>query len=91
MIKQLQENKFLVAVLLVVGIGGVLTATQTDLIDSVTGEEPQDHSGEAMEAGQAMKAQEDLGEESMDSGDSMDSEDSMNGSMMENGSTSMEQ
>ncbi len=93
MIEELKKNKFLLAVLLVVGIGGVVfAAIQTDLIDSVTGEEPQDHSGEAMEAGEAMKAQDDLGEEStdsdsMDSGgsmnDSVDSNDSMNDSMSE--------
>lgn len=100
MIEEFKQNKVLAAAVLIVGIGGVLAATQTNLINSVIGEgQSDDDSVDAMEAGQAMRAQENLGEESTDDStdpgdsmnDSLNSTDSMNDSMMENESMSMEQ
>jgi len=82
----IQENKGILAAVLVIGIAATAFAsTQTSLLNSVTGE-TNSHSGDAMEAGDAMKAQEDLGSTS---GEAMDSEGSMNDSMMDN--DSMEQ
>lgn len=90
----LEENKKIIAGALLVSVVGAVVATQTGMIESVTGN---DHSGDAMEAGDAMQAQGDAmraqedamesdgsmnSNDSMDSeGDSMDSEDSMNDSM----------
>lgn len=87
-----EENKVVIAAVLVIGLLGAVAATQTDIVESVTGSSG-DHSGDAMQAqGDAMKAQGDAMEaegEAMDSnedamessGDAMDSEDSMNDSI----------
>jgi len=98
----IQENKSLIAVVLVLGLtGAVFAVNQTDIISSVTGTSGEEHGdamqaqGDAMEAqGDAMKADGDTMEsegDSMDSNGSMDSETMGNDSMMENDSMSMEQ
>jgi opacity protein-like surface antigen len=75
----LNENKALIAIVLLIGIAGaVFAATQTDIANSVTGTSV-DQRGDAMQAqGDAMKAEDDPMESS---GDGTDSEDSMNDSM----------
>lgn len=88
----IQENKSLIAVVLVLGLtGAVFAVNQTDIISSVTGTSGEEHEdtmqaqGDAMEAqGDAMKAEEDaMGSESdsMDSNSSMESETMSNDSM----------
>lgn len=88
----LNENKGIVAVVLLLGISGaVFASTQTDVLSSLTGDpdEPVEQ-GDAMKAqGDAMEAQGDAMESE---GDSMDSEGSMeNESMHSNDSMSSDE
>lgn len=73
-----EDNKMILAAILVVGILGALVATQTDVVNSVT-ETSGDQHGDAMHAqGDAMEAEGDAmetEEDAMDSeGNAMESE-----------------